>query len=113
MFGLLEVIHGPDKGRTFTLAKGRTLQLGRARSTAAGLSDPQVSRIHCRLEVGEGQVVVADAGSVGGTWVNGERVERHDLQAGDVIRIGETQLSFRWTDVDEKRTETLIPILPS
>jgi eukaryotic-like serine/threonine-protein kinase len=109
MFGLVEITHGPDKGRTFTLATGQTLLLGRAPSPGVGLRDPQVSRVHCRLQMEPGRVLLDDSGSAGGTWVNGERVSRCELQPGDLIRIGDTQLSFRWTDVDEQRTEPYQP----
>jgi pSer/pThr/pTyr-binding forkhead associated (FHA) protein len=49
--------------------------------------------------------LLTDEGSAGGTWVNGERITQRVLQPGDIVRVGGTQMSFRWSDTDEKPTE--------
>ena len=50
---------------------------------------PCVSRRHCLVEVDDGGTVwVRDLGSLNGTWVNGRRVERARLGAGDRLRVG-------------------------
>jgi pSer/pThr/pTyr-binding forkhead associated (FHA) protein len=105
MLGLLQVTHGPDKGRTFSLPRGQKIVIGRGPQAQAGLTDPQVSRFHCQIQVQGDKVLLYDSGNAAGTWVNGERITQHELQPGDVISIGETQLSFQWSDVDEQRTE--------
>jgi pSer/pThr/pTyr-binding forkhead associated (FHA) protein len=106
MLGLLQITHGPDKGKTFALTRNAKELIGRGPNNSICLSDPQVSRLHCQVKVEGNKVLLTDAGSVGGTWVNGDRVTQHELQTGDVIRIGETQFAFRWADTDEKGTET-------
>jgi pSer/pThr/pTyr-binding forkhead associated (FHA) protein len=112
MFGELEVIQGRDKGQTFRFGKhpvaiGRGADLG---VTGIRLSDPRVSRLHCRLEWQGEQLLVTDAGSVAGTWVNNERLTApRELQPGDVLFIGETYLEFRWSDSDEKSTVSWRP----
>ena len=45
-----------------------------------------------RLEAG--RVLVTDSGSVGGTFLNGQRITTQELRAGDVVRVGETELRF-------------------
>jgi pSer/pThr/pTyr-binding forkhead associated (FHA) protein len=105
MLGLLHVTHGPDKGRTFSLPPGQKLMIGRGPQAQTSLNDPQVSRFHCQILVQGDKVLLYDSGSAAGTWVNGERITQHELQPGDVITVGETQLSFQWSDVDEQRTE--------
>ena len=63
--------------------------VGRARDCELRVPLPCVSRRHCRLEIdGRGTVWVRDLGSLNGTWVNGRRVERARLGAGDRLRIG-------------------------
>ena len=106
MLGLLQITHGPDKGHTFALTQNAKELIGRGPNNSICVSDPQVSRLHCQVKVEGNKVLLTDAGSVSGTWVNGERVTRHELQSGDVIRIGETQFTFRWDNPDEKRTES-------
>jgi pSer/pThr/pTyr-binding forkhead associated (FHA) protein len=99
----LVVVTGPDKGRVFTLPEVDTLLLGRSKATETRLTDPHVSRVHCEVEARTGGVAVHDFDSVGGTFVNGERVDRRDLRPGDVVRIGETELRFE-EDTDEAAT---------
>jgi DNA-binding CsgD family transcriptional regulator len=59
--------------------------------------DSQVSRAHAFLQAGGGEWSVVDDGlSANGTFVNGERVSgRHRLRDGDVLRVGQTLVSFR------------------
>jgi len=105
MLGLLKVNHGPDKEREFPLRRGRVEIIGRGQTATIRLCDPQVSRYHCRLQYDGDKVLLSDSGSSSGIFVNGERVSRHELQTGDVIVLGETQISFQWADIDEKSTE--------
>ena len=88
----LVVTAGPDKGRFFPLTAGETLQVGRSQSTATRLTDPTISRVHCQVEWDGRRAVLVNTSS-GGTLVNGHSVSQHDLQPGDVIRIGSTELT--------------------
>ncbi len=54
-----------------------------------------------------GKALLSDLGSAGGTWVNGKRITRRVLQPGDRIQIGQTHLSFQWSDADEHSTMIL------
>jgi serine/threonine protein kinase len=92
MLRQLLVVAGPDKNRQFPVTEAEVVLIGRSKATATRLSDPHVSRVHCRVQVEGDQVVVTDNDSAGGTFVNGKRVSQQVLQPGDVIRIGETQL---------------------
>ena len=107
MLGQLVVAGGPDKGRAFPVAEGETLAIGRGENTATRLRDRLVSRVHCQVEVNQGKVVVVDSGSAGGTMVNGKRISRHELQPGDVVRVGETELRFVLDAIHE--ADTLVP----
>jgi serine/threonine-protein kinase len=88
----LLVISGPDQGRVFPLADGGTLSVGRDPSAAIRLQDTAVARLHCRLSAQTDRVLVADFDSQGGTFVNDQRVEWHDLKLGDVLQVGQTRL---------------------
>ncbi len=61
------------------------------------LDDPSISPIHARLKQGEdGNFMLADGGSIAGTWINYEPVPRegHRLEHGDVVNFG--QLTYRF-----------------
>lgn len=61
------------------------------------LDDPSLAPRHARITRNkEGNYLLADAGSVAGTWINFEPVgkEGHLLQHGDVVHFG--QLAFRF-----------------
>src|SRR5262249_799912 len=90
----LLVLAGPDEGRVFAVSPSDTLLVGRSRATDMCLIDPHVSRVHCQVEIENNQVVVSDFDSPGGTWVNGKRIAKQALVAGDLIRIGNTRLQF-------------------
>jgi pSer/pThr/pTyr-binding forkhead associated (FHA) protein len=77
----------------FPLPKEGVATMGRGREAFIRLNDLQVSRLHCRLDMGGTRI--QDAGSIGGTFVNGLRISEHVLRDGDTIRIGETELAFR------------------
>jgi serine/threonine protein kinase len=93
MSAKLIVITGPDQGKVFTLRAGQTFQIGRSGATATRLSDPAVSRVHCEIEVSGEQPTLHNI-SAGGTLVNGKAISEHQLQPGDVIRIGATELRY-------------------
>jgi serine/threonine protein kinase len=100
----LIVIDGPDRGLTFALAPDQTLLVGRGKAAPARLSDPRVSRKHCRVQAEGDRARVVDAGSVAGTLVNGRRVEESRLRPGDVLQVGDTRLRLEWQDEDDADT---------
>jgi FHA domain-containing protein len=70
------------------------------------LDDPSLAARHARLVQGEdGGFLLADAGSVAGTWVNFEQVgkEGQPLRHGDVVHFG--QLVFRFELKDPPAAE--------
>jgi pSer/pThr/pTyr-binding forkhead associated (FHA) protein len=69
--------------------------VGRARANDIVLEDVAVSSQHCRIRLEQGHFVLHDLKSTNGTLVNDQKVSRHTLSEGDVIRIGETSLQFR------------------
>lgn len=88
---LLRVLSGPDAGTEFPLRLGATT-LGRAHDCDVRLTDPQVSKVHARIVVGN-KVEIIDRGSSNGVWVGGVRVNRLHVAVGDEITVGHTTLS--------------------
>jgi serine/threonine protein kinase len=105
MFHFL-VTAGPDKGRTFPLPSGTTVQVGRSQSTTAQLNDPAVSRVHFKVEVGPERAVLHNL-SAQGTLVNGKPATERELKAGDVIRLGNTEL--RYVIAEQSEAATVAP----
>ena len=69
------------------------LGIGRGAENHIDLVDPRVSRRHARVVRADDGIQVEDLGSTNGTRVNGTRIDRPArLSAGDVIRIGDTEL---------------------
>lgn len=83
----LVVEHGPRAGLSFVLDHD-VITVGRHPDSDIFLDDVTVSRHHCRLLVDGERVMVEDSGSTNGTYVNGERMDRAELQAGDEILVG-------------------------
>lgn len=88
----LLVVAGPDRGRELSLSEAEVQFIGRSRSAHHRLQDPRVSRVHCQIQSAAGAVILTDAMSGTGTFVNDERIVRQQLMPGDVIRLGDTQL---------------------
>lgn len=103
MLGRLTVIAGPDQGTVFVIPEGTPFLVGRGHATATQLSDPWVSRSHCRIETVGGILRLTDLGSKRGTFVNGQRIFDCELRSGDSIRIGTTELRFE-AEPAESRT---------
>jgi pSer/pThr/pTyr-binding forkhead associated (FHA) protein len=79
---------------TFRLTAGSVKTIGRATRADFILDVPLVSRLHCRLTAHSTErLEVQDLGSTNGTYVNGTRVSRAELKAGDKLGVGRAELS--------------------
>ena len=58
------------------------------------IADPRVSREHASIVAENGEFFVVDQGSKHGTFVNGERVERHKLQRNDRLEFGARDVAY-------------------
>jgi pSer/pThr/pTyr-binding forkhead associated (FHA) protein len=87
----LVVERGPRAGLTFLLPAGTTT-IGRHPESDIFLDDITVSRHHCRFISEADSLVVEDSGSTNGTYVNGSRVDRGQLNPGDEVLIGRFHL---------------------
>jgi pSer/pThr/pTyr-binding forkhead associated (FHA) protein len=81
------------EGRRSVLS-GDQLTIGRSRECEVMLADPNISRQHAELRRDGSRWVIADLGSTNGIKVNGRRVDRAQLEPGDRITLGLTELTF-------------------
>jgi pSer/pThr/pTyr-binding forkhead associated (FHA) protein len=90
---LLVVQRGPNAGARFLLDAPVTTA-GRSTKSDIFLDDVTVSRKHAEFTANGAQFAVRDAGSLNGTYVNGQRVDACPLRAGDEVQIGKYRLTF-------------------
>jgi pSer/pThr/pTyr-binding forkhead associated (FHA) protein len=88
---VLIVRSGVQAGDRFTL-KGNVTKLGRHPDSEIMLDDITVSRRHATIQRTDEGYVVSDAGSLNGTYVNQERIDRAVLRHGDELQIGKFRL---------------------
>jgi len=67
-------------------------RVGRSPESDVHLPDPSVSRNHALFDVQNGSLIVHDAGSTNGTYVNKERIDSAVLKDGDVVAFGKAEL---------------------
>ena len=68
------------------------MTVGRATRADFIVDAPLVSRLHCRLESSDDRLEVIDLSSTNGTYVNGKRIRRAQLESGDRLRVGRVEL---------------------
>ena len=90
-----------DRRQALLVAEGRRnvlsgdrVMVGRSRECDVVVSDQNVSRRHIELRRGERGWAAVDLGSTNGMKVNGRRVSHAELEPGDRITIGITDLTF-------------------
>ncbi len=90
----LTIMEGPDSGRTFDITGIGTYTVGR-RECDIMLDDEKISRKHASIIIVRAdQYAVSDLASRNGTFVNGVRLSRRNIQHNDLIRVGNTTLRF-------------------
>ena len=90
---LLVVQKGPGSGSRFLL-DADVIEAGRHQDSDIFLDDVTVSRRHAVFRREGESFTVADAGSLNGTYVNRDRIERVRLNDGDEVQIGKYRLVF-------------------
>jgi len=88
----LKVFRGNELLRTEQFSR-EIIKIGRLASAHLVLDDERISRIHAVIEVApDGNISVIDMGSAEGTFLNGKKVSRGALTAGDQIALGGLRL---------------------
>ncbi len=89
--------------------EGHNVSFGRGLGNTVVLDDVQVSKNHAVLRRDDGHWVVHDLGSSNGTFVNGTRVLKHRLIAGDELELGGCRFTFH---ADGGSPPTMLQIVP-
>ena len=91
----LVAIGGAETGRCVEVG-ATPVTIGRdARQTLVYAADTEVSRLHARVSLVEGQAVAEDLGSTNGTFVDAQRIAAQvRLREGNVLRVGRQFLKY-------------------
>jgi len=90
---LLVVQRGPGSGSRFLLDQD-VISAGRHPDSEIFLDDVTVSRRHAEFHRQGDAFTVSDVGSLNGTYVNRDRIDRVRLNDGDEVQIGKFRLVF-------------------
>jgi len=85
------------------------VNIGRHSDNDIVLDDPHISRHHAQLRSINQRFVIFDVGSYSGLLLNGKKITEATLHAGDVIRLGVTNLIYIQDSTGETPT-TAIPV---
>ena len=106
----LEVTRGPSRGKSYTLRDGEVILVGRSpRCHLVIGGDAQCSRAHLLVVVHPPHCSLRDLGSLNGTFVNGQRVQETNLNHGDRIEIGRSEILVEFVQVGARVT----PVQPA
>lgn len=89
----LVVIYGDELGKRIPLGED-PIEAGRSSGCQIPIDQESVSRRHARIWRTGDVFRVKDLGSTNGTYVNDLLISEHDLQDGDLVKVGRTILKF-------------------
>ena len=92
IFPIAIFVQGSDQ-QTLTLNHS-PYTVGRKVDRDLVIADPRVSREHASIVAESGEFFVVDNGSKHGTFVNGEKVDRHKLQRNDRLEFGARDIAY-------------------
>jgi hypothetical protein len=85
---VLKFIGGKYEGGEVALPDAGEVGIGRAQELAICLVEDMVSRHHAKLEISASGLVLTDLNSTNGTFVNGERIAKCEIEADDRVLVG-------------------------
>lgn len=90
---LLRATSGPQAGATYVL--GRRTTIGRASDCDIQIIHEGVSRRHAKITLqADGSMIITDLSSDNGTFIEEQRITRHRLQPGDVLRVMRSRFTY-------------------
>jgi DNA-binding NtrC family response regulator len=105
----IRVVEGTNAGEELLVRESMPSRIfvGSSKACELVLVDRTVSRRHFAVSVAAGALVLSDAGSTNGTFVNGVRVREAMLFGGETIRCGDCALAVE--ALSEPRSDSLPP----
>ena len=97
------IVVEPNGTRRDVVVSTFPFRIGRQAGNELTLRDSRVSRHQAQIVSLEGKLVLEDAGSSHGTFVNGNKIDRHELKPSDRIDFGVSD-SYQLTYIGEGAT---------
>ncbi len=104
------IFHNGQLVRETQLSQG-VIKIGKVPSAHLKIDDDKVSRMHAIIEVLGNDVSVIDLGSTGGTFVNGQKINKAKLVSGDAITVGDSRIELSIADAVAVPTVIVAPAL--
>jgi general secretion pathway protein A len=100
---------GPTVGRILLASDGKTvmerelkpgrLVIGRTSDNDIQIDSKFISRHHCQIVTQTDSCLIEDLNSTNGIFVQSKRVRRHNLNDGDVVKVGQHEIMY----IDERQ----------
>ncbi len=71
------------------------ITIGRGEDQTVSIPHRSLSRSHARIEASEGRFFISDLRSKNGTFLNGVQLQRQELRAGDILKLGDLTFLVR------------------
>lgn len=88
----IRILTGPQAGKTFILKPGSN-SIGRSPDCDIRLDSRGVSKKHAEIYAFEDKVILSDAGSANGCFVNGIRIKSQQVSSGDKLVLHDVVIS--------------------
>ena len=98
---VLVMFRSDGERRSFSVVRSMTV-IGRREDCDLRIPVGDVSRKHCRILTADNVATIEDLGSSNGTYVNGQRVQQSELNAGDTIGVGPVQFIVQLNGVPDE-----------
>ncbi|MGE0705837.1 MAG: PP2C family protein-serine/threonine phosphatase [Vicinamibacterales bacterium] len=104
----LVAVEGAEPGRRIEIGSA-PLTIGRDARQSLVFADTEVSRLHARVSIVNGDLVAEDLGSMNGTFVDAVKLTSpHVLREGSILRVGSQFLKYeRRSREDVERSKAL------
>ncbi len=96
--GCLTILNGADQDKRILLKNLSVFEAGRSQGNHIYIKDETVACSHFRVYRSGSSYSVYDLGTKSGTKVNGEPVDKRDLDEGDIVTVGDVQIRFELVD---------------
>lgn len=89
----IEILSGKREGESVDLPD-EGIDIGNRKTAKLSIRDPWISWNHAKIVPEAGGFVIEDLGSSNGTWINGKKVTRQAIVAGEEIFLGKTKIRY-------------------
>lgn len=110
---VLKIVKGNNHNSKFEILEGDTYEIRRSNAKDRDklnnfknifLDDEEISKLHAKLFLVKGELIIHDLASTNGTLINNVKIDKAVLSNSDIIRIGMTELKVYREDSSKDLT---------